>query len=542
MSFSRSARYFATLLGLAVFVVLPFVSCASSPRGNASSSASSAPSAALLAEDPPAEDLPSGEDVPPGDDPQPEDVKPPAEETPPAGDPSTMAGDRACSWGSNWDCNVCVANVPWQFGSLRDHGEPLGFHPWNVEMNVAYPSSNHIEGIQRLLLFDGRALAISKRDDRTGGHVAVIVSLNSRESLGRRFRSNRLSTSIAQPEDTAPPTTDKIATTLPVLAGFKHGGGMQAVGNVLALPMEEGPGNGRIALYDFNTSISPAPLAIIEGTTAAAGTASLAKLTDHRYVMLLGHGDARKLEVFHSSSWALRSPDNVWTRTEIWEDWKVSPWDSFQNLNFVTDCNDGQLYLIGTSLGVRWGAVGSDYAHLYRVRRTQPLELEHVAAKKFYCSNDGSRQCNFDAGTGVFVDADRQLTMLAVEHADDGPSGTVRLVEFRGVWPNANCGTRLEEAYVDFYDDSGFSDRGFIFDYPDRSKKNWASFHSIDAFNDKASAVRWCIPNGHRVRIYADSNYKGSYKDLIGNGGLRQIRLSDWGFNDKTSSAQWLAF
>jgi hypothetical protein len=132
--------------------------------------------------------------------------------------------------------------------------------------------------------------------------------------------------------------------------------------------------------------------------------------------------------------------------------------------------------------------------------------------------------------------------LYATEHADDGPGGSVRLVEFRGTWPNLNCGISLSEAFVDFYDDSNYSDRGFIYDYPDRFAKNWASFHSIDALNDKVSSVRWCIPRGNRVRIYADSNYKGSYKDLIGNGGLQQINLSSWGFNDKTSSAQWLAY
>ncbi len=190
---------------------------------------------------------------------------------------------------------------------------------------------------------------------------------------------------------------------------------------------------------------------------------------------------------------------------------------------------------------MRWGAIGSDYAHLYRAS-VGPLRLEHVAAKQFYCSNDGSRQCNFDAGSGVFVGADRKLVLYATEHADDGPGDSVRLVEFRGTSPNQNCGVSLNEAFVEFYDDSNFSDRGFIFDFPDRFAKNWANFHQIDAFNDKASAVRWCLPRGQRVRIFANANFKGSFKDLIGNGQMQQIKLSSWGFNDKTSSAQWLAF
>ncbi|MBZ4422375.1 hypothetical protein [Myxococcus sp. RHSTA-1-4] len=72
--------------------------------------------------------------------------------------------------------------------------------------------------------------------------------------------------------------------------------------------------------------------------------------------------------------------------------------------------------------------------------------------------------------------------------------------------------------------------------------KNWGRFHSIDAFNDKASAVRWCIPPGWRVRLYDDSNYAGSYKDFIGDGTLREVNLNSWSYGDKVSSERWLAF
>jgi hypothetical protein len=173
---------------------------------------------------------------------------------------------------------------------------------------------------------------------------------------------------------------------------------------------------------------------------------------------------------------------------------------------------------------------------------TVHLRLEHVAVKQFYCSNDGSRQCNFDAATGVYVGPHRNLLLYATEHADDGPNGSVKLIEFRSVWPDPYCGDDLEHTFVDFYDDSDFTDRGFVFDYADRNLKNWSTFHQIDAFNDKASAVRWCIPIGHRVRLYADSNFRGSTKDLIGNGSVQEVNLNTWGFGDKVSSARWLDF
>ncbi|WP_163988935.1 hypothetical protein [Pyxidicoccus caerfyrddinensis] len=455
----------------------------------------------------------------------------------------TLGGDTSCAWGS-MDCNPCVPDVPARFNELRDHGEVLGFNPGPFNFNVAYPSSNHWEGIQRLPLDSGRYFVLSKRDDGSGGNVGHLVHMASRNGDGLRFRSNRLSTSIAQPEDTAPPGDDRAVTALPVLGGYVHGGGMQAVGNIVALPMEEGPGAGRVALYDYNSTLNPSPFAYVTGNTANAGTASLSKLSDGRYLLLLGQYDAKSLEVFFSTETHLRSGTNQWLRTDQWYDGELASgdWGPFQNLNLVTDCRDSQLYLVGTRLGgLRWGAVSDDYAHLYRVNIDGHLRLEHVASKHLYCSNDGSRQCNLDAAGGVFVDVDRNLLLYATEHADDGPAGAVKMVEFRNTWADARCGADITHAYVDFYDDSDFSDRGFIYDYADRGLKNWGSFHSIDAFNDKASAVRWCIPPGWRVRLYGDSNYSGSYKDLIGTGTLREVNLNSWSFGDKVSSARWLA-
>lgn len=455
----------------------------------------------------------------------------------------TLGGDTSCAPGS-LNCNLCVPDVPARFNELRDHGEVLGFNPGTFDFNVAYPSSNHWEGIQRLTVDYGRYFVLSKRDDRAGGNVGHLVFMGTRNGDGLRFRSNRLSTSIAQPEDTAPSGDDRAVAALPVLDGFKHGGGMQAVGNIVALPMEEGPGLGRIALYDYNFTLTPSPFAFVNGNSNTAGTASISRLSNGRYVLLLGQVDASVLEVFFSTETNLRSATNQWVRVDQWFDWELGSgeWGPFQNLNLVTDCNDSQLYLVATRLGgLRWGAVSDDYAHLYRVNIDAHMRIEHVASKHLYCSNDGARQCNLDAAGGVFVDADRNLLLYATEHADDGPGGSVKMVEFRSIWADARCGGDLAHAWVDFYDDSNFGDRGFIYDYVDRNLKNWASFHTIDAFNDKASAVRWCIPPGWRVRLYSDSNYGGSSKDLIGDGTMHEVNLNDWSFGDTVSSARWLA-
>ena len=458
---------------------------------------------------------------------------------------SGLAGYTQCDWGST-DCNLCVNGVVSAFNNLRDHGEILGFNPGGYDLNLAYPSSDHLEGIQRLKSGLGRYFVVSKRDGRSASsaYVAHSVFMESRNTSGQRMRSNRLISSTSQPEDTWPHSADRVVAGIGALDGYKHGGGLQASGNIVALPLEEGPGNGKVVLYDYSDPSNPAWLGTVYGASGAAGTASLTKLADGRFMLVIGQGDAKVLEFYISSSTVL-SPSTTWAPYDTWylPEIPLGDWGAFQSLNFVTDCAEGRLYLIGTRLGgLRWGAVSDDYAHLYEVTLTPNVTIRNIASKHFYCSNDGSRQCNFDAAGGAFVDKDRNLLLYVTEHADDGPVGSVKMMEYRSIFPNAACGSDINQAFVDFYDDSDFSDRGFIFDYADRYAKNWARFSDVDNFNDKASAVRYCIPPGHRVRLYKDSNYSGKTKDLIGTGVPTSVNLNSWSFGDDTSAAQWLSF
>ncbi|WP_224363258.1 hypothetical protein [Hyalangium versicolor] len=465
----------------------------------------------------------------------------PGDSNPLLGCKTALAGYTGCTWGS-LDCNLCVNDVVSTFNNMRDHGEVLGFNPpVSGSFNVAYPSSNHWEGIQRLTAGFGRYLVVSKRDDRgANGNVAHTVYMGSRTTTGRRFRSNRLSTSINEPEDTTPLVLDYAAAALPLDDGYAHGGGMQAIGNIVALPMEEGPGNGKVVLYDFSSPTAPVKLSTVEGASTAAGTASLTKLADGRFMLVLGQWDAKTLEFFLSTGTNILTTG--WEPYDVWQDTEVPSghWGSFQNLNFITDCSNGQLFMIGTLIGgLGWGAFDEDFAHLYSVSLAGSVTFQHVASKHFYCSNDGARQCNFGAAGGAFVDRDHNLLLYVAEQADDGPGGSVKMIEYRGIFPNAACGDDINQAFVDFYDDSDFSDRGFIYDYPDRFSKNWANFGSVDGLNDKISSVRFCIPPGHRVRLYENSNFGGASKELTGTG---SINLHDISFGDKISSAEWLSF
>ncbi len=100
--------------------------------------------------------------------------------------------------------------------------------------------------------------------------------------------------------------------------------------------------------------------------------------------------------------------------------------------------------------------------------------------------------------------------------------------------------TRIEDAWIELYDDKGFKDRRVIINYPTKYKhlRNVRSEDGKKGFNDKTSSVRWQIPFGWMLVLYDDRDWKDNAFDLIGTGNVEEI--PDLGtFSDKTSSVRW---
>jgi hypothetical protein len=135
------------------------------------------------------------------------------------------------------------------------------------------------------------------------------------------------------------------------------------------------------------------------------------------------------------------------------------------------------------------------------------------------------------------VDPWGQLIVYGTEHDNDGPSGSVKMMEFRSTFPNPGCDSDIHRAFVELYDDSNFSDRGLMIDYADYNKENYSNFSYNEGFNDKTSAVRYCLPYGWRARLYEHANFGGGYRELNGRGSLN---LNNVSFGDKTSSMRFV--
>jgi hypothetical protein len=448
----------------------------------------------------------------------------------------------ACGWGAD-DCNRCVPDAVGAVNGLRDHGDVLGFFP----IGDPVTQFNHWQGIQRLPAAGGRHLAVS----HSGTTKAfTVVELGSRDTGGARFRSNRLVADLSYPA-TSPSSADRAITDAWFSdMDYTHSGGMQASGNLLAVSLESSPtgARGRVAFYDLSSPSSPLRLPVSQvGTSEQAGTASLAKLADGRFLLILGRANANDLEFYRSTGTDLRSPAAGFEPLDEWNEREllsaIGDWEfgNYQNLNLVTQC-DGTLFLAGTHQNT---INGEDWVDLYRVaEQGGQAVITKVARKHLYCGypspgydSGTNRQCNLDAAGGLYVDPWGQLLVYGTEHDNDGPGGSVKMMEFRSTFPNPGCDSDIQRAFVELYDDSDFSDRGLMIDYPDSGKENYANFTSIEGFNDKTSAVRYCLPFGWRFRLYEHSNFGGSYKELKGSGSLN---LNTVGFGDKTSSGRFI--
>ena len=472
-----------------------------------------------------------------------------------------LQGRTRCPWGSA-DCNPCVPDVLDSMHRLRSHGDIMGFH-----MNGAadVDVSHHWQGVQRLMSGHGRYLAISR--SVTDANVSfVVVEMASRNADGLRFRSNRLDPDLDN-FFTPPPLADRIAWEEPRDADFKHAGGLQELGNILAVPVERGrvvnpmtgeiidPGASKVIFYDMANPLAPVRLAneVDHSSLAdAAGAAFMARLADGRVLLGIGRADSNVLDFYVSTGTDLRTTGFV--HFDTWFEGELTGGDrefgNYQSINLVTQC-DGALFLIGTHENTAI-QIGRDFADTFRLTNGagDDVAIEKVAANHLVCGNRGVNHCNLDAAGGVYVDPGGQLYVYGTEHDNDGPiagaflcSGpacSVKFEEFRPV-PHSTCST-IQDAWAELYDDHGFGDRSLMIDYADRFREDYRNYDHAEGFEDKASSVRWCLPPGVTYRLWEDKNpCGGDHLDLVGDGAFHAISdLDDHGFGDDASCSEWL--
>lgn len=473
------------------------------------------------------------------------------------------------------DDNPRVADVVAAVASTKHHGEAMGLWPDGARP-TSWTAPNHYQGIARSHAPGIPFLYISQSGD--GGEPdsgdyygsVLIAAMESRNQRGERFRSNRLDYDF-DTEHTDPPSLDRGVTRIDFNTGFlnyEHAGGMAVIGDVLVIPLEGPRGQSpasSIAFYDISVPNAPVLLHQHYMTHSKAGVVAITKLPDGRYLMLIGaENDGERFWGCTSNVTSLRDPALHFTEDFTWEagendfgggfSWpqQVFPCEgktSYQNLTFVTQRSDGQLYLIGTtkrgSCALPYG-LGDDWMDIFRVDYTYPASLRLVAqaGKHLYTEwQHAGFNGNLIAGGGVHVTPSGQVLLYACNHSNSFqppfnlPGDPLFMTEFRigPVTQAVTCGP--SSVYIELFDDRNLSDRSIIYEYDDRYLENWGDLGEIDGFNDKASSIRWCAPTGTCIRFHENPDWGGATLTFEGTGKMEVILdLDDYGWNDRISS------
>ena len=396
-----------------------------------------------------------------------------------------------------------VPNVVGQFNALSSRPDPMGFH---IGDGPDPSQCRHHQALIRTEAADGTPYFIVSRSgpprdfcDETidpfhvGNPIAnlYVVRMGSRDKQGERLRSNRLRRDLAT-RYTPPEAEDRVVRSIPYdgtaeWPHYDHPGGMQQVGNIVALGVEYparnfvGPYPGHweqedpnappvlVQFLDVTDPENPQIKSVFKPTEtqpdgspgvpdASAGVVALTQCGADRaglpcamghYLMAMtgGRNGNRIIHFFESNSTDLGSGELSWRLLYTWHKEEVlgGEWHTnHQTLQFLREGDlSGALYLAGA----RGAAFGDDFIDLYRV------DLEGSAVQLTWVSSQhkvshpagegesaGPEIADFRAASVFHVTPSGELLFYATEHDNDGPAeevpngrGSVKMGEWRHI-------------------------------------------------------------------------------------------------------------
>lgn len=340
--------------------------------------------------------------------------------------PSVLLGLTSCAWGAA-DCNppLTGSSAIHQVNNLfTGQGQAKRSHLLEkTGTQSVLNMSWHWQSIQRAVSgTNGRFLAVTASIDNAPGRLYVF-EVGEEPANGDPFGAG--SGQVGANRSLIMLTADNRSSS----DGKRrnHAGGSQLLGRILGVGVECHKSqsicsglNAAVAFHDLSTPAAPAARGNFELPYTNAGTVSLAKLSTGEYLMIVGEGDAAKLNFYTSTS-----PTSGWTFRESWSKSTDtvftsigdSNYGAYQNLHLVTDATDGgRLYLVATHNDSAL-ANGDDWVDLYRVESVAgQARLTKVAKRHIWCDSF----CNLDAGGGAYVTPAGRLVVYGIEHYPDG--------------------------------------------------------------------------------------------------------------------------
>jgi hypothetical protein len=449
-------------------------------------------------------------------------------------------------------------NVVAQFNALSERADALGF---GIGPSVDPTVCRHYQGVARSqgpgepFLF----VTHSRNDTSAPGCYGsdepgelLVVDMASRGDDGERLRSNRL----VPDKDTieSPPPASDTATKVVTFdgtdcnradgisgwPGYHHPGGVQLVGDILAVPLEKpivgsGCSNSMVAFLDVSNPESPVLRSWKALGFEQAGVVAVTRQPDGHFLMVVTGGGDEVLHVFRSQGTDLGASDLAWDPVFDYDedaieadiaprDWPTSA--SYQTLNFVREAGTGQLFLFAARGDDYIVNDGNDLLDLYKVieQANNHFSFQFVGQRHVYtvptAESCGANGCegdeeiaNFKAASGIYVSPSGNILLYATEHDNDGPEvggvPTVKAGEWRNqaivrpgsptLLPTADAGGSytvdegasiqlngsaappLTRAWVELFAYEDFKGRSVIIDYPDRNLDDFDNFDKIEA-------------------------------------------------------------
>ncbi len=515
------------------------------------------------------------------------------------------------------DANPVAVNLIRQFSSLKKYPEAMGFNLnsyFPLPYLVGWMSDGHVQGIARSARPGNACVYVSvsgKTDAPNPAGYITTVLMGSRDVLGERFRSNRIGyesdgTTNYSTRFTFPPFNDGPVTRFvfdgtqgpvdPLLWKWRHPGNIAIIGDAMLTPLESKlSGNtfstsSAFAIFDISDPTNPVPVSLIPLNDSKAGTLAVTRMTDGKYLVLIGGVDSGQTLVgYLSSSTNLRDPAITFTQAFRWSqstnnfgnadyEW---PWDNngdpfctdgtdaHQHYEFVRN-DDGKLYLIATTKRQSCGSpfyLGRDEADLFEVVMTGApvnyMQLVHRVTKSFVFNEDTSGyKANFTAAGGVHISPSGSLLLYAAPHSwgneprfsgsnvEQQPPNYMQFVEIRPWFVNAISNPGPGTAHVELYEDQDYEGRSIILDFQDRFMESWTNFlGNIDDFNDKTHSISYCIPAGLTIAGRTNANGGGtnvamsSINAFSGNADLGSLgdELSSLVWSGSLASEVWVS-
>ena len=414
-----------------------------------------------------------------------------------------------------------VPDVPAQFFNLTQSADPIGF---NITTTPDPSACRHYQGMVRAEGSDGTPFFLVTRSGNTpslpgpdellcndspgetrNGNL-IVFRMDSRDKNGERLRSNRLRKGV-HVDSTAPISAlDRATVYFTPIGGdpndpdeskrpglvlregaddlpprvYQHPGGMQAVGNILAIALEaprsvgkksdlilcnqdppdteacdryynyeRAPSETAVQFYDISNPEEPdfrsqfIPRNTAGQNISKVGVVAITPLKNGKYLMVVAGGEHNHTWFFYRST-----ETDLSSRTLSWEQVR-SPLgpvteDAHQTLNFLREGNiDGDLYIAAARGHVEFGPffTNRDRIDLYRIEcdtdNCEPGEEIDIITRfqgKFispHPSSGGTQLASLAAASTFYVSPSGELIFYATEHDNDGPSETVKAGEWR---------------------------------------------------------------------------------------------------------------